>query len=197
MKNRITKSVPFLVSTAGKAIGGLALYAAEVQPKYVTASGINTQLTTLLDADTQYQEAKVRLKEVRATLYALTATVRQFVYVARDAVKPFLGNRYSTKWQAFGLDGSIEVPRAVDELLPLLCSIDAYFIANPGQQNSLLQATAQRAAEFYSGLRDAVNAVNHQLDVLSQLYGLRGLCRDGLARCPPCLLCHSVVRNSG
>ena len=78
-----------------------------MQPKYVTADALNAQLAVLLAADTQYQEAKIELKEVRATLYSLTATVRQFVYVARDAVKPFLGNRYSTKWQALWQDGAV------------------------------------------------------------------------------------------
>lgn len=170
MKNRITKSVPFLVTSTGKAIGGLTLYAAEVQPKYIDAQGLELKLESLIASDSSYQQGKIELKGVRATLYALTASVRQFVYVARDVVKPHLGNTYSQDWEAFGLMGSMEVPRSVDDLLPLLHSIDGYYTAHPEHQNPLLQATAARADELQTALSAASNAVNHQLDVLSRLY---------------------------
>lgn len=173
MKNRITKSVPFLVASTGKAIGGLTLYATELETKYINAALLSAKLEALFATDQVYQQARIELKRVRAELYALTATARKFVYVTRDVSKPFLGNTYSSEWEAFGLKGSMEVPRPVDVLVPLLGTIDGYLVANPGRENAVLGATAARAEELRTGLSAAVNAVNHQLDVVSRLYSER------------------------
>jgi len=173
MKNKIQRRVPFLVTQGGKAIAGMALYVLELGLPHAVAQGLVLKLADLIAADNAHKQAKVLLKTRRIARDEVVTTVRAFMTVARDVVKPTFGNHYSQVWDAMGLVGSLEIPRTADPLLPVLQSAKGNFTAIPALENAALGVTAALVGTHYDALLAANNGYIQQKDAVNQALVLR------------------------
>jgi hypothetical protein len=72
-----------------------------------------------------------------------------------------LGGQWSQAWEATGFPNqSLAVPSTMAERQALLAALQAYFVANPGQENAPLNVTAARAGTLFTALSDTRSAAN-------------------------------------
>ncbi|MBA4147840.1 MAG: fibronectin type III domain-containing protein [Verrucomicrobia bacterium] len=162
MKNDIQKSYGTVVAQFSAAIAGVELYAGPLTLSLVTSDAMNTSLSGLIAGETATKQAKAELLLRLKAFRTAKATGRDYMYVARDVLKPHLGKQYSSAWDETGFVHSLSVPRNEDKLSAGLLSLKAYLTAHPEHENTPLQATAARAATVHNELIAARNAVNRQ-----------------------------------
>ncbi|MBA4147501.1 MAG: fibronectin type III domain-containing protein [Verrucomicrobia bacterium] len=162
MKNDIQKSYGTLVAQFSAAIAGVELYAGPLTLSLVTSDAMNTSLAGLIAGEKATKQAKAELRERLQAFRTAKAIGRDYMFVARDVLKPHLGKQYSSAWDETGFVHSLSVPRNEDKLSAGLLSLEAYLTAHPEYENTPLQATAARAATVYNELVEARNAVNRQ-----------------------------------
>lgn len=173
MRNKIKQSVPFLVSQAGKAIGGMSVYGEALGLPYATNADIEGKLADLLAADDAHKQTKIVLKTRKAALDAELVTGYRFMMVARDVIKPVFGGRYTQAWDAMGLVGSLSIPRTANPLVPVLFSTKGHLTATPGHENAALGVTAAQAEIHANAVQTALNAYLQQKDAVGQALNLR------------------------
>ncbi|MBA4148283.1 MAG: fibronectin type III domain-containing protein [Verrucomicrobia bacterium] len=173
MLNIIKNTVPFLVTQAGKAIGGMVLYVAQLSLPYAVAEDLDAKLADLLAADNAHKQSKVLLKARKTAVDTVVVSGRSFMTVARDVVKPTFGSKYNQLWDAMGLVGSISIPLTAGRLLPALQSAKGNFLAAPALENAPLGVTAVIAGTHYDALLAANNAHIQQKDAVNQALMVR------------------------
>lgn len=103
----------------------------------------------------------VRLAHQARTIAA--DNCRGFLMVAKDALAPSLGKKWTGVWAEAGWnEGSLAVPREPDELLPMMNAQIAYLTAHPevALPDPRFNYTLARATE----LRDALNYATNNAD---------------------------------
>jgi hypothetical protein len=169
MENKITTSVPGLISASEQAIGGVATYGAAINIKQNTVEVITADKDALEAADEAYDIGAEQASTARAVRKSVCESARLLVVLLRDLLKKNLGVRYSEKWNILGYQGSIQVPRKQVKLLPLLIAAKNYLVAHPEIQNTDLELTEARAEGLRLNLIASQNAVNLKEGAAKQL----------------------------
>ncbi len=174
MKQKEIKSIPALLGSAGTIKAAAAAKGAGIPLLHNTAVNIGMDADALTTACTNQDEGKVVLANYRAVLATIVFTVRAFLTLGRDILKPLFGSFYSQSYDVLGFtNSSIAIPRTVEELLVMLIKFKAYFTAHPEQEDESRNITAARCQELYDQLVAANANVNLQNDALEALTGAR------------------------
>ncbi len=162
MKNALQYSYPGLVSQLTQAISGVETYSVALSLGLVEAPDMTATLAALGAGDISSKQAKTELVNRQKAFATLFDNTRAYIYGSRDLLKLRLGKSYSPLWDEAGFIGSLEVPRTVEKLLPMLSALAAYFTAHPTYENVPLNLTAAAATLNYNSLVTGRNGVNSQ-----------------------------------
>ncbi len=173
MQNIIPKSIPALLTFAGEAVIGVGQYVTVLPLLHNTEENINADILQLVNAITGHETMKTTLGTSRENLRSLVTTSRAFLTLGRDNWKPMLGSGFNANWEPAGFRDSLEIPRAEQEVRPLLRSFHEFLVANPSFEVPQQEITAARANELFTQLEAARGAINLQEALLGQLIELR------------------------
>lgn len=182
MKNTVPKSIPALLTLAGDAADGAGLYQTPLPLLQNTQASINADITPLVSANTAYATGKAELATSRETARTLLDTSRMFLTLGRDNFKPFFGSEYNQGWDAVGLVGTLMIPRAEEDVLPLLTTYKEFLTANPSFEVVAKDITAARADELYTQLKAARSTVHAKETLVGNLLEDRDLKADRLRK---------------
>lgn len=172
MKNTIPQSIPALLTLAGDAADGAGLYHAAIPLLQNTKANIQADIDPLVDAIMAYGAGKAELASLREAANAKLEDSRKFLTLGRDNLKPHFGSEYNQGWDIVGLVGSLSIPRAEADVLPVLTSFKEFFAANAAYEVPP-KVTATLAEAFFSDLKAARSAVNAQETVVGNLMAVR------------------------
>ena len=173
MTNEIVRNIPEMLTFSGVAALAAAKHGPANEVDQNTAARINADRTALLDSRNRYEQGRATLMQQRALLIVLVQTVREFLTLSRDNLKPYFGGDYSKAWDLLGLVGSIMIPRKGELLLPILDAFAAYFAAHPEREIAVLNITSARAQELSEALLTALSTVMQQEATVGQLLAVR------------------------
>jgi hypothetical protein len=182
MRNIITKSIPDLLAQSAIAKVAATEHGPGIPLLQNTAANIGTDADALATARNHYEQGKVVLTAHRETLASVLLTVRLFLTLGRDLLKPLLGMRYSSAYTVLGFVGAGSIPYTAEELLPILQAYKAYFEANPAHENPLAHITAVRAEELYQQLLGASSDVALQKTEVQTLIQTRNAAASRLRK---------------
>ncbi len=170
MDNPITKSIPELLNAAAEVKGAAENEALDVSLVVNTAANIGADTDALTTTRNNHEQGKVVLADCRAVLLSVIMTVRLFLTLGRDMMKPIFGAVYSEAFDILGFtNDSIGVPFTAEELLPMLQAYKAFYLTNPSRENAPIGITAAQAQLLYDQLNAAKNAVNAQKGIVQNL----------------------------
>ncbi|MDB6027479.1 MAG: hypothetical protein JWM68_3702, partial [Verrucomicrobiales bacterium] len=173
MPNEIVRSIPEMLTFSGVAAMAALKHGPAHEIDQNTGARINADRTALLESRDAYEHSRTVLAQRRALLIALVQTVREFLTLSRDNLKPYFGGDYSKAWDILGLIRSLMIPRQADLLHPILDCFAAYFAAHPEREIVVLNITAARAEELSIALMEAIAAVTQQEVTVDRLLALR------------------------
>jgi hypothetical protein len=134
--------------THGVAIGIKQNTAADIERDKEAAFGkpqdpLNPDPNAPIGKRAEYAQARSRAADARAAFRAALDSGRAFCAEATDILKPHLGRRWNSKWQAAGFTGgSLRQPA---DPVPRLGLFRAYFRLHPEHENAPLNITAAEA----------------------------------------------------
>jgi hypothetical protein len=99
--------------------------------------------------------------------------VRAFLRIARDMLRPHLGNQYRAAWSVAGFLGTLVIPMTAGRLVVMLETLSAYLTVNAAAQNVGLNVTPEQAEAYAAELLTAENAVNAQVVTVKNLSDIR------------------------
>lgn len=178
MKQKDIRTITSLLGSAGTIKAAAVAKGAGIPLLHNTAGNIGMDADALTTACTNHDEGKVVLADNRAALATVTKTVRAYLTLGRDILKPVLGNEYSEAFDVLGLVDSITIPRTTEELLVVLIKFKAYYTAHPDHEDESRNITAVRCQELYDQLVAAQFNVNSQSDAVEALINLRDQAAD-------------------
>ena len=173
MRNTIPRTVPKLIPAASSAIAGLTQHAESLDLSYVTVSAMTSALCELITARNHHKQGQHDRKSKRASATAVLATARSYGQIARDILKPVLGNEYSQAWNVVGFTGSLMVPRTIDRMIPMLVALGGHLTAHNTLENAALNVTAARAQALKDDLVAKKTDVANQKSTVQQLLNAR------------------------
>ncbi len=173
MKQKEIKTIPTLLGSAGTIKAAAIAKGAGIPLLHNTAVNIGTDADALTTACTNHDAGKVVLANKRSALAAMIVTVRAFLMLGRDILKPVFGNEYSQAFDVLGLVGSIVIPRTTEELSLVLIKFKAYFTAHPEHEDESRNITAAQCQVLYDQLVAAQFNVNTQNDEVEALLNTR------------------------
>jgi hypothetical protein len=101
----------------------------------------------------EYAQARSRAADARAAFRVAVDNGRAFCAKATDILKPHLGRRWNSKWQAAGFNGG-SLRQAIDPV-PRLGLFRAYFRLHPEHENAPLEVTAAEADVMLAAIDSA------------------------------------------
>ena len=158
MKNNVSSlPIPALLSLAKSALDGAQTLGKTVGLALNKPALIESDLRAAEDAILAHETAIADRVAKAAGCQRSVAEVRTWCTRAKDALKPFLGERHSDLWPPAGFTQSLRIPRSALELLDLTEKLGRHLTAHPEQSNAneKFQVTASRAEEFQGALRQA------------------------------------------
>ncbi|MDB6025358.1 MAG: hypothetical protein JWM68_1581 [Verrucomicrobiales bacterium] len=176
MENPVATSIPDVMASAAKMKSAAENPDLGVPLVVNTAVNIGTDADALTTTRNNHEQGKVVLANSRAVLLSIIITVRVFLALGRDMMKPFFGNLYTEAFDILGFsNGKLQVPFTAEELLPMLQAYKAFYVANPLRENVPSNLTAAQAQVLYDQLNVASNNVSFKR---AQVLGLKDV-RDG------------------
>ncbi len=197
MQNKITTSVPALVTAAKQAAYGAGLYGAALPLLQNTQTNINADIVALTDAIMAYGLGKTELSTRRTTANTKLETSRMFLTLGRDTFKPYLGSEYNQSWDNTGLVGALSIPRTAEEVTQVLTFFHGFLLANPALEIESKDITASQAQTLLTELETAVHEVNHQSTIVSDLLETRDEKADAMRKRLSDLVKELSMRMSG
>ncbi|MBA4150692.1 MAG: fibronectin type III domain-containing protein [Verrucomicrobia bacterium] len=131
MKNPITNSPVKLVPQLGSAQTGVTKYGATLGLPTGLGATLATHETELTTLHNTYQTAKTDAKNATAAKKTAWKAGRTFGTLVREMRKPILGHKYSQFWDAFGITGTMQIPRRIEPLVVMLGTMGSHLTANP------------------------------------------------------------------
>src|SRR4051794_30832834 len=98
MPNEIVRSIPEMLTFSGVAAVAAANHGPAREIGQNTAARILVDRSALLESRDRYEENRSVLTQRRNYLLTLVFTVRSFLTLSRDNLKPYLGADYSKNW---------------------------------------------------------------------------------------------------
>lgn len=175
MQQKQIRTIGDLIGSAGTIKAAALAKGAGIPLLHNTAVDIGADADALTTACTTHDAGKVVLANTRAALAAVIFTVRAFLMLGRDILKPVLGNEYSQAFDVLGLVGSIAIPRTAEELRVVLLKFKAFFTTHPDLEDESRNITAAQCQALYDQLVAAESAVNLQEDEVDTLVNTRDL----------------------
>ena len=124
-----------LLALAEDIADGLQTLEAAVGVKQNTEAVMRGTIMAQRTADTQVGVAKAARGAAALVLATAEDNGRKFLLEARKVLTHYLGNTWSTAWEATGFPSeSTAVPNSEEERMNLCASLKTYFTANAGQQ---------------------------------------------------------------
>jgi hypothetical protein len=144
--------------THGAAIGLKQNTAAELERDKEAAFGkpqdpLNPDPNAPIGKRAEYVQARSRAADARRAFRAALDNGRDFCVKATDILKPHLGRRWNSKWQAAGLTGG-SLRQATDPV-PRLGLFRAYFRLHSEHENAPLNITAAEADVILAAIDSA------------------------------------------
>lgn len=173
MQQKQIRTLTELLGSAGTIKAAALAKGAGIPLLHNTAGNIGTDADALTTACTNHDAGKVVLANTRSTRNAVISTVRAFLMLGRDILKPVLGNEYSQAYDVLGLVNSIAIPRTVEELLVVLVKFKAFFTTHPELEDDSRNITATQCQALYDQLVAAETALNLQEDAVDALVNTR------------------------
>ena len=173
MKQKEIKSIPALLGSAGAIKAAAIAKGAGIPLLHNTAVNIGTDADALTTACTDHDAGKVVLADARSALAAVIFTIRAFLMLGRDLMKPVFGNEYSQAFDVLGFVNSIAIPRTVEELLVLLIKFKAFYTEHPEHEDESRNITAERCQELYDQLVAAQFNLNSKNGSVEALVNIR------------------------
>ncbi len=182
MKQKELKAIPALRGAAAVVKAAATTHGAGIPLLQNTADNIGTDADALTTTCNNHEAGKVVLTNYRSVLAAMVITVRAFLTLGRDILKPLFGGDYSQAYDVLGLVGTTMIPGTVQELLVVLQAFKAYFTAHPEQEDPLHNITAARCQALYDQLLVAQNNVNTQVAAVDDLLETRNIAAEKLRK---------------
>ena len=173
MTNIVTSVITALLVLCEKVAGGLAQFGAAIGLVQNTEQKVRDDAAALVVARDNYEQGKALLASRREATRVAALAGRQFLILARDILKPFLGGSYSQAWNVAGYAGSLEIPRSTDGIQGRLQALHAFFVANPLRENAALNVTAVACQTLFNDIVAAQNAVIVQETAVKDLLRIR------------------------
>jgi hypothetical protein len=173
MKQENIQSVPELMGAAAVIKAAAVVKGPGIPLLQNTAVNIGIDAEALTTTRNTHEQSKVVLATNRSLLATLIVTVRAFLTLGRDLMKPIFGGEYSQAFDVLGLIGSLMIPSTTEDLLVLLQAFKAFYVANPDMEDMSRNITAAQAQALYDQLVAAQTAVNVQVTVVRTNIGLR------------------------
>ncbi len=181
MKQERIKTINGAVNTAQLIIAGIAEVSAGVALPHNPVADINTDLTNMIMARGNHEQAKqVKAARRNALLDAINEG-QKFVRATRDVFKMNWGNTYTELFTTLGFQGNFEVTDSVEDLIGMLLSIKLQLTANPTQEVGTL-ITAARAQALIEALQAAEAAVVSQDAEIKSMIVIRDAKFDTLCK---------------
>src|SRR4051812_39248849 len=107
MKQKEIRTIGDLIGSAGTIKAAALAKGAGIPLLHNTAVNIGTDADALTTACSNHDASKLVLASYRSVLATVIMTVRAFLMLGRDILKPVFGNEYSQAYDALGLVNSI------------------------------------------------------------------------------------------
>lgn len=182
MKQKDLKTIPAVRGAAAVVKAAATTHGDGIPLLQNTAGNIGMDADTLTTACNNHESGKVVLASYRSVLATMVFTIRAFLTLGRDILKPLLGGEYTQAYDVLGLIGSIMIPNTTEELLVVLEAFKAYFTAHPEQEDPLHHITAARCQVLYDQLLMAQNNVNTQVAAVDDLMDARDVAAEKMRK---------------
>ncbi|MDB6024511.1 MAG: hypothetical protein JWM68_734 [Verrucomicrobiales bacterium] len=182
MKQDKLTSIPDLLGSVGLIKAAALEKGAGIPLLHNTAPNIGIDADALTTTCNNHDAGKVVLADFRAVLATIVFTVRAFLTLGRDLLKPILGSEYSQAFDVLGLVGSIAIPRTSEQLLMVLQKFKAFFLAHPELEDESRNITAAQAQVLYDQLIAAQFNVNLQVMTVQTQMELRDEAADTMRK---------------
>jgi hypothetical protein len=182
MKNEIPKTISALLTFAGETSIGAAQYGATLPLLHNTQLMIDADINALVDSIMDHGTSKTELTTRRDTVRDKVDTGRGYLTLGRDNWKPIFGSQFNAAWEITGFRESLEIPRAEQEVRPLLRSFHEFLAANPTFEVVSKEITADKFGLLFTQLETARGAVNLQEAVVGGLISTRDTKADALRK---------------
>jgi hypothetical protein len=150
------------LTSAGDAANAAATHGETIGLLQNTAPKIRAEIAGLRTAFNSVDVLRAELVPLRTNVRQLVDESRDLLTVARDNFKSALGSEYNELWDATGLIGSLMIPRAAEEVQPLLLSFHDFLVANPGQEVPSKSVTAENFNEHFTALDGGRTAIREK-----------------------------------
>lgn len=181
--NTLPQGIEALFTLAEDMADGLNAHETAVGVKQNTQTAVRAALSDAQTKQSAFLAARSAQKSLTAAQTVADSNAKAFIAAARSVLATYLGAGWSQAWVATGFPNqSTAVPSTMAERQALLASLQAYFTANPSQENAPLNVTAARAGTLFTALSDARSAVNAGLVDAGQKKAARDASETALRR---------------
>ena len=164
--NNIPQPLAGVINLAQISLTGAQAFGEAINLQHNPATAIAADLYNLIGdpatplvpgKQTRYTAQVVAVKNAHTAKRAAIAAGREFCRLAINVLRPVLGNRWNTAWQAAGFhQPSLALPL---QPLAMLTGFRGYFAENPTRENASLGVTAVLAQARITAINGAVLAV--------------------------------------
>jgi hypothetical protein len=162
MRNTIPRNKQKLLTQILLASEGAATEGDAIGIKHHTAAKMSALHAATMVAVGNYEAAKTAVRERRAAFRSSLKVGRAFATLARELLKVKFGVRYSQAWHVAGFKGALAIPRTVENVLPLIDQLAAYFTAHPGEEVAVRGITAAAARDLSASIGGAATTLIRQ-----------------------------------
>ncbi len=164
MKQTIPKPIGHLIILASRAATAAANHSEEIHLAHNTSETITVDAEAAHAASFEYGLSCDALRNAYKVVAEKSGTAKSIATITREILKLKLGNQHSQRWTETGFAKSLAMPRSAEDLYLLLMFLANYLANNPGLQVPDLNVTADFLGALSNDLRNAVNAVNANLE---------------------------------
>ena len=178
--NQIPRTIPALIQLGRTVLTGAQSIGEDVELEHNSATEIAADVYDLAGnpatplvpgKQAKYGAHLMIVKTAYQVKDDAIANGRVFCQVAIGLLKPVLGTRWNTAWQAAGFHlPSLKVPRIPTAMLT---SFRNYFGSNPTRENAAANITAARAELLATAIDQAELSISQALDLRLQLKAAR------------------------
>ncbi len=172
MKQERIKTITAASDAVELIIGGITELNATFDLPYSPLADINTELTNMIMACGDHEQAKQIKATRRNALVDAINNAQKVIRATRDVLKAIFGNEYNDLWTAVGFQDSLAMVTAPEDLKRILKLMIAYFTNNP-EKEVANYATAARAQAALDQLLAAQIALTSQEANIEQLMNVR------------------------
>ncbi len=161
------------MNAADLIIGGINELGVAIPFHYNAKDDIAEELTNLIMANGNHEQAKQVKSTRRNTLVDAMNLSKQKIRVVRDLLKLVFGYEFSELWTIVGFKDKLLLPEDIEDMKAILQAMNLYFINNPAQEMPALGATAVQIKALLDSLIAAQQALVSQEATVKELMDVR------------------------